>query len=84
VLCDRREIDADDLALPDRPPPPTELLASLELDGEEPHEQVMEAIEKQRLIAALRSAGGNQSSAARSLGMARTTLINKLRRYGLL
>jgi two-component system response regulator AtoC len=44
----------------------------------------MEAIEKQRLIAALRSAGGNQSSAARSLGMARTTLINKLRRYGLL
>ena len=44
----------------------------------------MEAIEKRRLEVALRAAGGNQSGAARSLGMARTTLINKLRRFGLL
>jgi transcriptional regulator with GAF, ATPase, and Fis domain len=83
VLCDGREIRAEDLALPDRPPAATELLANLDIGADEPHEKVMEAIEKQRLVAALRSAGGNQSSAARALGMARTTLINKLRRYDL-
>jgi len=45
---------------------------------------VMEGIERKRLTAALRAAGGNQSHAAKALGMPRTTFINKLRRYGLL
>jgi len=44
----------------------------------------MESIERKRLTAALRAAGGNQSHAAKALGMPRTTFINKLRRYGLL
>ena len=44
----------------------------------------MESIERKRLTAALRAAGGNQSHAAKVLGMPRTTFINKLRRYGLL
>jgi len=84
VLSEGREILADDLALPDRPPAPKELFEDLSVDETDAHDKVMEAIERKRLVSALRSAGGNQSSAARSLGMARTTLINKLRRYGLL
>ncbi len=47
------------------------------------HREVMEAIERDRLIAALKASGGNRSSAARTLGIPRTTLINKIRRYGL-
>lgn len=35
------------------------------------------------ILAALRAAGGNQSSAARALGLPRTTFLNKLRRHGL-
>jgi transcriptional regulator of acetoin/glycerol metabolism len=49
-----------------------------------PHDVVMEDIERGRLTAALREADGNQSHAAKALGMPRTTFINKLRRHGLL
>jgi transcriptional regulator of acetoin/glycerol metabolism len=44
----------------------------------------MDEIERRRLSAALATANGNQSHAARALGIPRTTLINKLRRHGLL
>jgi transcriptional regulator with GAF, ATPase, and Fis domain len=77
VLCEHDEITADDLELPDRP-------ALAEGEGDAPHDEVMESIERKRLTAALRAAGGNQSHAAKSLGMPRTTFINKLRRHGLL
>jgi transcriptional regulator with GAF, ATPase, and Fis domain len=77
VLCETTEITAADLELPDRPAPP-------EGEVEAPHDEVMESIERKRLTSALRAAGGNQSHAAKSLGMPRTTFINKLRRYGLL
>ena len=49
-----------------------------------PHDAVMDEIERRRLTAALAAANGNQSHAARALGMPRTTFINKLRRHGLL
>jgi two-component system, NtrC family, response regulator AtoC len=39
------------------------------------------AIERQRIIDALRAADGNQSRAAEILGMPRRTLVDKLRRY---
>jgi transcriptional regulator with GAF, ATPase, and Fis domain len=80
VLCEGPEITAEDLELPDRPAPPEIIVESIEA----PHDEVMETIERKRLTAALRAAGGNQSHAAKALGMPRTTLINKLRRYGLL
>jgi len=82
VLCEGKEITAADLELPDRPAPPEELLG--DASAEAPHDAVMESIERKRLTAALRAAGGNQSHAAKALGMPRTTFINKLRRYGLL
>ncbi|MCW5806909.1 MAG: sigma 54-interacting transcriptional regulator [Deltaproteobacteria bacterium] len=73
VLGEGEQITAAELDLPDRPAP-----------LEAPHGEVMEGIEKERLLSALRAAGGNQSHAAKALGMPRTTLINKLRRHGLL
>jgi DNA-binding NtrC family response regulator len=82
VLADGPEITAADLDLPDRPAPIEEVIDAPSIDV--PHDEVMESIEKKRLVAALRAAGGNQSHAAKALGMPRTTFINKLRRYGLL
>ena len=49
-----------------------------------PHDAAMDEIERRRLTAALAAANGNQSHAARALGIPRTTFINKLRRHGLL
>ncbi|HEX7699290.1 MAG TPA: sigma 54-interacting transcriptional regulator [Kofleriaceae bacterium] len=81
VLGDGPEITAEELELSDRPLPP-EMLEPR--DPSTPHGAVMEDIERRRLTNALRDAAGNQSTAAKALGMPRTTFINKLRRYGLL
>ena len=43
----------------------------------------MSGNEKERLLAALHAAGGNRSTAAKALGIPRTTLINKMRRHGI-
>lgn len=40
-------------------------------------------IKKERLIHALRAANGNQSEAARSLGISRTTIWNQIKRFGI-
>jgi DNA-binding NtrC family response regulator len=84
VLCEGREIDVDDLGLPEHLPAPEELVQPVEFEDSHRHDDVMEAIEKRRLLAALKAAGGNQSHAARALGIPRTTLINKMKRYGLI
>jgi len=41
------------------------------------------ADERSRILDALAAVSGNQSQAARRLGIARRTLINKLERYGI-
>jgi DNA-binding NtrC family response regulator len=46
------------------------------------HEQVA-AFERELVAAALHREGGNQSAAARRLGISRVTLIDKLKRHGL-
>ncbi len=82
VLGDGDMISVDDLELPERAmPEPIEVVAATE---SKPHDAVMEEIERHRLTAALTAAAGNQSTAAKALGMPRTTFINKLRRHGLL
>jgi DNA-binding NtrC family response regulator len=43
----------------------------------------VEALEKERIVAALEAAGGNQSEAARRLGMSRGALLARLRAWGL-
>ncbi len=39
--------------------------------------------ERERLVRALAAAGGNKAEAARALGLARSTLVSRLRKYGL-
>lgn len=39
--------------------------------------------EREQIVAALASCGGNQSAAAKLLGISRGTLVNRIRRYGL-
>jgi transcriptional regulator with GAF, ATPase, and Fis domain len=43
----------------------------------------IEAFEKQRILDALERCGGNQTKAARRLGMSRRTLVSRLEEYGL-
>ena len=52
-------------------------------DGPNYREQ-MDAFERNLLAAALSTASGNQSEAARRLGLSRATLYDRLQRYGLL
>src|SRR6185295_14638114 len=42
----------------------------------------LDTIERQRILATLEACGGNQSEAARRLGMSRSTLATRLDRYG--
>ncbi|HUJ59155.1 MAG TPA: helix-turn-helix domain-containing protein, partial [Kofleriaceae bacterium] len=80
VLGESGAITARELELPQHAPP-SELA-----DAAPPraHDAVMDDIERRRLVQALAVAEGNQSHAARALGLPRTTLVNKLRRHGLL
>ncbi|NDY55927.1 PAS domain S-box protein [Desulfovibrio sulfodismutans] len=43
----------------------------------------LDAIRKERLVAALRASGGNQSEAARQLGISRTTIWSQIKRFGI-
>lgn len=45
--------------------------------------ETFDALERRILEAALERASGNKSEAARALGLARTTFLDKLRKYGL-
>jgi transcriptional regulator with AAA-type ATPase domain len=60
--------------------------SALELDPGDVATTLLEELEhteRQRVAEALHEARGSRSEAARALGIPRTTLINKLRRYGL-
>jgi transcriptional regulator with PAS, ATPase and Fis domain len=83
VLGEGPQIVAADLDLPDRPAE-DEAPEEVSAEPSKPHDVVMDDIERRRLSAALAAAEGNQSHAAKALGMPRTTFINKLRRHGLL
>ena len=43
----------------------------------------MKAIERSKILEALERCGGNQSEAARQLGMPRRTLVSRLSEFGL-
>jgi DNA-binding NtrC family response regulator len=63
-------------AAPESPPDPA---------GQGPtYREQMEAFERNLLASTLRSASGNQSEAARRLGLSRATLYDRLQRHGLL
>jgi transcriptional regulator with PAS, ATPase and Fis domain len=50
-------------------------------DGKKPLVDAVEQVEKQMIREALRRCGGNKSRAARTLGISRRGLLNKLQRY---
>jgi DNA-binding NtrC family response regulator len=74
VLVSKGAIEASHLSLGDREERP----AGGGLFGE------VEALERARVLAALEASGGNQSEAARRLGVSRGALLTRLRSWGLL
>jgi DNA-binding NtrC family response regulator len=48
-----------------------------------PAPEPLEAVERRQIAAMLRHTGGNRRKAAQLLGLARSTLLAKIRRYGL-
>ena len=72
VLAEGRPIDASHLMIEQSAQRPAETLPSQ-----------LEAIEKDRIVAALASVDGNQTKAAALLGISRRALINRLEAYGL-
>jgi len=72
ILSDKRKITPDDLLI-EKSSLPVSTTESL----------FMEDVEKQVIIKALRQHGQNISLAAHELGMARTTLYRKMKKYGI-
>lgn len=63
---------------------PTELTKGRSADKtEHTASESLEKIKKQRLIGALRKSGGNQSEAARILGISRTSVWNQIRKFNI-
>ncbi|NOT34913.1 MAG: sigma 54-interacting transcriptional regulator [Candidatus Eisenbacteria bacterium] len=59
----------------------------IELDDSDVPTNLLEetiVVEKRRIEEALRQAGGMKSEAARRLGLSRTTLLSKMKRYGMM
>jgi DNA-binding NtrC family response regulator len=71
VVMSGGTIGAGDLELAGSPAVPTNLWTEVE------------AVERQRIVDALAAAAGNQTVAAKSLGIARTTLIRRIEHFGL-
>lgn len=75
VLADGDVLDAEDLALAMGP--------SLEdAGGRGQLKEDVEALEHRRILAALAECDGNQTRAAKMLGIARGTLVSRLERFG--
>jgi Nif-specific regulatory protein len=82
VIMDGQVIGPGDLPLPDRPLPvgrPSE--QAPESDGE--RILPLAEIEKRHILRVLDHVGGNQTVAAKLLGIGRNTLARKLKRYGM-
>ncbi len=62
---------------PTTPAPPDDGAAAPPLRAQ------MSALERERIVDALQRTGGNQSEAARLLGMSRRTLVKRIRDYGI-
>jgi DNA-binding NtrC family response regulator len=97
VVGGGEKIDATDLGLADAPfvpepasgrlvsaspPPPVHSSPRFPGAGESLRAEV-EALEKQRIVDALAKTGGNQSQAAKLLGISRRNMITRIERYGI-
>ena len=76
VLCDGREvIETSHLSALDAAPPPSPARATLKDD--------LSRLEHDRIVRALDDAAGNQTRAAKLLGISRHALIDRIERYGI-
>jgi len=75
VSCQGDRIEPEDLPTPIRNPPGPSRNPDVSPESD------LDDIKKQRLIAALRKTGGNQSEAARILGISRTSVWSQMKRY---
>jgi two-component system, NtrC family, response regulator AtoC len=89
VLCDAAEIGPDQLPaekIKAQNEPPSEVetsTGSREGDSGGLTKSELKVVERQRIIEALAACAGNQSRAAKMLGMPRRTFISKLDAYGI-
>jgi len=91
VLCEDAEITPehlplDKLRLPHVAPrltPPAPAMAVLAAPPADPSLTASEAAERQQILELLAANGGNQTRVAKKLGIARGTLIERLKRYGI-
>jgi two-component system, NtrC family, response regulator AtoC len=68
-----------------QPPAMPELAASVPAAAPRPADLPGEisALERERIVSALEASGGNQTAAAKALGISRRTLIHRIEEYGL-
>ena len=79
ILCDGEEIGADDLALDVA----AARAAGAGPAGGETEELDLEGLEKRHIERILASEGGSVARTARRLGIQRSTLYQKIERYGI-
>jgi DNA-binding NtrC family response regulator len=82
VGCAREKITLEDLPAPIGRTPSSATAGSIRPPSSADAES-FEALERRILEAALERSAGNKSEAARALGLARTTFLDKLRKHGL-
>jgi transcriptional regulator with PAS, ATPase and Fis domain len=86
VLCGGGEVRPEHIQIStlkaSAPPPPREA-APPSTEGALLLRNEMEALERRRIVEALETHGGNQTRAAKALGLSRTALIARMEAYGL-
>src|SRR5258707_3044983 len=84
VICDSEDISMEESWLPrdPEPPSPEAVPESLPDDSVDLPKHIAQ-LERRLIGRAMTAVGGNQSEAARRLGMSRGSLIERLKRYGL-
>ncbi len=84
VICDSEDISMEESWLPRDPAPPSpEAVPESLPDDSVDLPKHIEQLERKLIGRAMTAVGGNQSEAARRLGMSRGSLIERLKRYGL-
>jgi transcriptional regulator with GAF, ATPase, and Fis domain len=83
ILADGGLISAAHLGIVERPPDAAALPLGSPTETSPPAVQPLAEVEKQSILEALRRAKGNKSRAAAALGLGRTALYTRLRRFGL-
>jgi two-component system response regulator AtoC len=84
IICDGEDISMDESWLPREPTSSGDGGSEPEPIADEPTNLVeqVEDVERRLIRRTMEAVGGNQSEAARRLGMSRGALLGRLRKYG--